>query len=116
MIRITLFDPAPCFLLDERRIPMNLFRQFLSRQVMFIMLGSLFLVILAAVGTVRSEVVIHSQEGRLRVEFDGELFTEYVYRGYSKPILYPIIGPHGIGMFCPTDIEAHPAALPPSRA
>ncbi|MBI83171.1 MAG: hypothetical protein CMJ81_08250 [Planctomycetaceae bacterium] len=98
MIRITLFDPAPCFLLDERRIPMNLFRQFLSRQVMFIMLGSLFLVILAAVGTVRSEVVIHSQEGRLRVEFDGELFTEYVYRGYSKPILYPIIGPHGIGM------------------
>jgi hypothetical protein len=28
----------------------------------------------------------------------GELFTEYIFRGYEKPILYPIIGPHGIGM------------------
>ncbi|MHB8862567.1 MAG: DUF6807 domain-containing protein, partial [Pirellulaceae bacterium] len=25
-------------------------------------------------------------------------FVEYVFRGYSRPIVYPIIGPHGLGM------------------
>ena len=37
-------------------------------------------------------------DGRIRVEIDGQLFTEYIYEGYAKPILYPIIGPHRIGM------------------
>lgn len=35
---------------------------------------------------------------RFRVAIDGQLFTEYIYRGYPRPILYPVIGPHGIGM------------------
>lgn len=30
----------------------------------------------------------------VRVEFDGKLFTEYVYNQHAKPILYPIMGPH----------------------
>ena len=33
-----------------------------------------------------------------RVEIDGKLFTEYIPTGYNKPVLYPVIGPHGIGM------------------
>ena len=45
-----------------------------------------------------SEVTVTQLDGRLRVTIGGELFAEYVYQGYSRPIVYPIIGPHGIGM------------------
>lgn len=98
MIGITLSHLVPCFLLDERRILMNSFRKFLPSQVKFIIHVSVFMLVLAAVDTVRSEVVLHLQDDRVRVESDGELFTEYVYRGHPKPILYPVIGPYGIGM------------------
>lgn len=37
-------------------------------------------------------------ENKLRVEIDGRLFTQYIYNKYRSPILYPIIGPYGIGM------------------
>jgi hypothetical protein len=43
-------------------------------------------------------VTIEQLDDRCRVLIGGELFTEYIFRGYEKPILYPIIGPHGIGM------------------
>jgi hypothetical protein len=43
-------------------------------------------------------VTVTRLDDRLQVLVGDELFTEYVYRGYEKPILYPIIGPHGIGM------------------
>jgi hypothetical protein len=32
------------------------------------------------------------------VQVDGQPFTEYVYTGYAKPILYPVIGPTGAAM------------------
>ena len=35
---------------------------------------------------------------QVRVTLDDELFTEFDYRGYIKPILYPIFGPGQIGM------------------
>ncbi len=44
------------------------------------------------------QVTITQLDDRLRVLLGGELFAEYVFRGYSRPIVYPIIGPHGIGM------------------
>lgn len=37
-------------------------------------------------------------EDRIRVEIDGQLFTEYVFKGHSKPILYPVLGPGGAKM------------------
>ena len=43
-------------------------------------------------------VTITPLDDRLRVAIDDELFAEYVYGVYSRPIVYPIIGPHGIGM------------------
>ena len=36
--------------------------------------------------------------GKVAVNLGGELFTEYRYRNPGKPILYPVIGPHGIPM------------------
>jgi len=44
------------------------------------------------------QVTITELDDRCRVLVGGELFTEYVYRAHEKPILYPILGPHGIGM------------------
>ncbi|NQT39676.1 MAG: PmoA family protein [Planctomycetes bacterium] len=43
-------------------------------------------------------VTIEQLDDRCRVLIGGELFTEYIFGGYEKPILYPVIGPHGIGM------------------
>ena len=45
-----------------------------------------------------NRVSLHQLEGKIRVEIEGNLFTEYLYENPSKPILYPIIGPHDIGM------------------
>ncbi|MFT4689924.1 MAG: hypothetical protein ACI9OD_002136 [Limisphaerales bacterium] len=44
------------------------------------------------------KVSITKAKGKAIVKIDGKLFTEYVYTGHSKPILYPVIGPHGIPM------------------
>lgn len=44
------------------------------------------------------QVEIHRADGKVVVTIDGELFTEYVFEGHAKPILYPVIGPYGIPM------------------
>jgi hypothetical protein len=46
----------------------------------------------------KGPVQITDQGGKLRIEIDGKLFTEYVYEGGSRPFLYPILGPEGEGM------------------
>ena len=43
-------------------------------------------------------VQIRQMPGKLRVEINGELFTEYIYEGANRPYLYPIIGPKGLAM------------------
>ena len=45
-----------------------------------------------------SYITVQQLDGRLRIEIGGQLFTEYIYHGYAKPILYPVIGPHNIRM------------------
>jgi hypothetical protein len=45
-----------------------------------------------------AKVVVETADTSLRVLIDGELFTEYHFSGFNKPILYPVIGPHGGGM------------------
>ena len=43
-------------------------------------------------------VVLKDAEGKVRVEIDGALFTEYHYRDVARPYLYPVIGPAGTPM------------------
>jgi len=43
-------------------------------------------------------VTIKQSDARLSVLIDGEVFTEYIFRGHSRPVLFPIIGPHGLSM------------------
>ena len=40
-------------------------------------------------------VKITELDGKLRVELDGELFTEYIFKGAPHVYFYPIIGPGG---------------------
>src|SRR5688572_22556758 len=41
----------------------------------------------------KGKVEIKELPGKLRIEINGQLFSEYVYEGGSRPYLYPIIGP-----------------------
>ena len=36
-----------------------------------------------------TDVEFIKKDGKVTVTLDGELFTEYVYEGHAKPILYP---------------------------
>ena len=44
------------------------------------------------------QVSVTAVDDRVRVLLGEEPFAEYVFHGYSRPIVYPIIGPHGLGM------------------
>ena len=49
-----------------------------------------------AVSPAAAEVTLTEQENNaIRVEIDGEFFTEYRYEPGFFPILYPVIGPSG---------------------
>ncbi len=58
------------------------------------------MVIIAAqtLTAVEPAVTLKPLDGKVRVEIAGQLFTEYVYAGHRKPILFPIFGPTGAGM------------------
>ena len=45
-----------------------------------------------------SRIELVEKVDRVSVLIDGDVFTEYIYQGYEKPILYPIIGPTGAEM------------------
>ena len=59
-----------------------------------------FSIVVATSGTCQDastdQIKIDSKpdDGKLIVTIGGQPFTEYVYRGYAKPILYPVYGPH----------------------
>ena len=44
-------------------------------------------------GTGKHGVRIAQQEDRLRIEIDGQLFTEYFFKDVPRPYCYPVIGP-----------------------
>src|SRR3989449_8802505 len=43
-------------------------------------------------------VQITRLDDRLRIEINGELFSEYHFKDVSRPFLYPVIGPDGLPM------------------
>lgn len=46
----------------------------------------------------KGKVEIKQEPGKLRIEINGQLFSEYIYENTSRPFLYPIIGPGGAKM------------------
>ena len=51
---------------------------------------------LAFVGELSAGVKITRLDDRLRVEIDGQLFTEWRHREWNVPYLYPVVGPNGV--------------------
>src|SRR5216110_3123431 len=51
-----------------------------------------------ALGAEKSDVKITEGDGKIRIEVNGELFTEYVYQGAPHSYYYPVIGPGGARM------------------
>ncbi len=41
---------------------------------------------------------IEKLRGKIRITLGGGLFADYIYEGFAKPVIYPVIGPYGIGM------------------
>lgn len=56
---------------------------------------SLTLLCLVAALPLRAEVTFTELDDRIRVEVDGELFTEWHHGAWKAPYLYPVIGPNG---------------------
>ncbi len=44
------------------------------------------------------EITVKKNGKKVTVKIDGKLFTEYLFEGNNKPILYPIIGPGEVPM------------------
>jgi hypothetical protein len=62
-----------------------------------------------------SNVKLTRTDDRVRVEIDGQLFTEYVFKGYARPIFYPVLAADGTEMMrnfpmksVPDEVEDHP--------
>ena len=43
-------------------------------------------------------VTLEKLDDRVSVSIDGQPFTEYLFDCFGRPVLYPVIGPHGIAM------------------
>jgi len=57
------------------------------------------------------DVTLAEEDGGLRVDVGGEVFTRYVIKGSQRPHLYPVIGPSGAGLTRTlpfTDQDDHP--------
>ena len=53
---------------------------------------------LALASAAFAAVELKQEADKVRVEIDGQLFTEYHFTGARRPYLYPVIGPTGAGM------------------
>lgn len=43
-------------------------------------------------------VTIKEGEGKLSISINGKHFSDYIYQGYSRPVLFPLLGPGGLQM------------------
>ena len=68
----------------------------MSRPPLAALLSALFLIPFAACAA--EGVQITEQGDKVRVEINGELFTEYCFKGAPHVYFYPLIGPGGVRM------------------
>ena len=52
-------------------------------------------------------ITLESKDDRIAVKFGDELFTQYIFKGYEKPILYPVMAPGNVAITMA--IRTHPA-------
>ena len=72
-------------------------RLILIRSCLFLLAGAGVFSKAQAAGA-QDGVRITQLADRLRIEINGELFSEYRFKDVSRPFLYPVIGPDGLAM------------------
>lgn len=62
-----------------------------------------------------SNVKLTRTDDKVKVEIDGKLFTEYVFKGYARPLFYPVLAADGTEMMrnypikkVPGEVADHP--------
>lgn len=86
-----------------------------TRVVPLLVLAGLFAPLSALQAAAGNNVKLTRTDDRVRVEIGGQLFTEYVFKGSTKPYLYPVLAADGTGMTrdypmkkgVPGDVEDH---------
>src|SRR2546430_1611908 len=69
---------------------------FAAQLACFLLGSTCFSPALKAAGN--AEVKITDQDGKVRIEIDRKLFTEYHYQNIPRPYFYPIIDPNELPM------------------
>ncbi len=88
-------SPTPSPLKNHRCTPV---KRFGISFVFLTVISAIFSLGNDSAHAVEQGVQITQLTNRLRVEINGRLFTEYVFKDVPKPFLYPIIGPGDAGM------------------
>ena len=70
----------------------------MCKMVLVMVLGLLAAPVVPAAPAAAAEFKVEKGDGQITVKLGDELFTNYVYQGHSKPILYPVMGPGGVPM------------------
>jgi len=71
----------------------------MSRSISRLLIVTTFAGLMFASACFAAEFRVTPQgDDRIRVSIGDELFTDYVFAGHSKPIMYPIMGPGGVPM------------------
>jgi hypothetical protein len=52
----------------------------------------------ATLGAADGVITVEKKDGRVRVDVDGDLFTEYIYDLDVQPVLHPVMGPGEVRM------------------
>src|SRR2546429_6262964 len=73
-------------------------RKSLTRSSVVFILAAAGLLCPARAADSKDGVKITRFDDRLRIEINGELFSEYHFKDVSRPFLYPVIGPDGLPM------------------
>ncbi len=89
------------FLMADRQLKVRLksLANLLGCVVVFLLASSLAADSMSSATWAQSPAVkLTPEDGRVVVTVDGKPFTQYVYQGHAKPILFPVIGPYEIPM------------------
>ena len=73
-------------------------RKSLTRSSVVLVLAAAGLLCPARAAEPKGGVKITQLDDRLRIEINGELFSEYHFKDVSRPFLYPVIDPDGLPM------------------
>ena len=86
----------------EKLAPLSQYREIMrTKASSTILIAFLFLAVLAGrpfPSAAADGVQISQLEGKLRVEINGQLFTEYHYKDVPRPFFYPVLGPDELAM------------------